>query len=269
MSPAEATGPLFVELIGATGTGKTTLATALAEYLRAEGFRVLEGHEAILGCYGLACVPGPKRRSALVHPFALAEFCRYAGTREGSRLARLAVRLIARDGGGPWVAAGLLRNVVKRIGCHQLLDRLRGRLRPCDFVVWDEGVVHAAHNLFVHADRPPRRGDIDRFCELVPRPDVLVWVTAPPAQSAAVIRERGHPRVGRSAEAARAFAEHAHATFEMLASVPRLRGLVYRVDNPAGDGDEAARVAALTAFLGARRRRPAGRALASLTPEAP
>src|SRR4051794_38158012 len=183
LSSRHENGPLVVEFIGVTGVGKSTLVAAVAEVLSAEGIQVLEAHEAILAPYRLTFARGAKVRSLLVHFLAVLPFLRYAMTRRGLELFRLGMRLIARDGGGLWIAVNLLRNFVKRIGGHLLLMRLRPRLRDCDVVLWDEGVVHAAHNLFVHTGSAPRRHEIALFARMVPKPDVLVWVTAPVAQS--------------------------------------------------------------------------------------
>jgi hypothetical protein len=244
-------GTLIVEFAGATGAGKSTLAAEVMAALADRGFRVREGHDAILASYGLAFVRRPKVRSALVHLLTFASFWRCVLTRDGFRLSRLAVRSIVRDAGSIWVGIGLLRNVSQRIGAHVLLQRLRRGMRDCDVVLCDEGIVQAAHNLFVHAGAAPRKEEIVRFAETVPRPDLLVWVAAPPAQSAEVILCRGHPRVPAVPEAARAFAERAHATFEVLSTVPALRAILHRIDNPAGPpGRECADIRARAAAIG-------------------
>jgi hypothetical protein len=68
---------------------------------------------------------------------------------------------------------------------------------------------------------------------MVPKPDLLIWVTAPTSQSAAVVLNRGHSRVPATTGAARLFAEHAQTTFEVLAGIPALKEAIYRVDNSA------------------------------------
>jgi hypothetical protein len=56
--------------------------------------------------------------------------------------------------------------------------------------------------------------------------------------------------VGATAAAARAFAEHGHAAFEMLASVPQLRERIHQVDNTDQGADAIrTRAAAIGAFL--------------------
>jgi thymidylate kinase len=273
LSETDSSKPLLVEFIGATGAGKSTLLAATAALLAERGFRVRQADEAILGRYRLTAFTGPKARSALVHALALLAFWRHAFTREGRALSRLALRAIRRDADSAWIGAGLLRNFMKRVGSHVLLERLRGPACDCDFVLCDEGVVHAAHNLFVHAGAAPREEEIALFAEVVPKPDVLIWVTAPAARSAAVIRQRGHPRVAGTPQAA-AFAEHAHRAFDLLTAAPAIQARTHRVDNAGRDRDGAeatirARAQVVGEYLQQHARRPAGGLTPRSVPVAP
>jgi hypothetical protein len=169
-------------------------------------------------------------------------------------LSRLALKSIGRGMDSLWTGVSLLRNFLKRIGCHFLLEQARDELNDCDIVLCDEGVVHAAHNLFVHTRTEPNREDIVRFGRMIPKPDMLIWVMAPPAQSAEAILRRGHSRVRGTSAAALAFAERAQTTFEVLSTVEGVQERLYRVDNSAnGNGHTDAlirdRASALGAFL--------------------
>jgi hypothetical protein len=243
-----------VEFIGVTGVGKSTLMAAVAESLSRDGVRVRDAEEMILARYGLAFPRHPKVRSALVHFLALNPFWRYFCTRNGLNLSRLALGSIARGMGSLWTGFRLLRNFLKRIGSHLLLEKVREESDVCDLVLCDEGVVHAAHNLFVHTGVTPNREEIVQFGRMVPKPDLLIWVTAPTTQSAEVILRRGHSRVHRTGAAALAFAEHAHATFEALSTVEGVREKIYQFDNSTtgsgpSDGIIRARASALGEVL--------------------
>jgi energy-coupling factor transporter ATP-binding protein EcfA2 len=259
LSSSSSSKPLVVEFIGATGVGKSTLLPAVAEFLSAQGLRVRLADEAILARWGLALPNHPGVRSAVVLLLALPPFALFLLTRKGRRLSWLALRAIVRGMGSTWIGAKLLGNFVKRIGSHFLLERVPNDRLECDLVLCDEGVVHAAHNLFVHVRCGPRESEVVQFGRLVPRPDLLVWVTAPAEQSAAVIVRRGHSRVPAGPAAALAFAEHARAAFEMLSGVEGLQEKTYRVDNTAEDGTDdgqaiRARASAIGEFLQQRLR---------------
>jgi thymidylate kinase len=244
--------PLIVEFIGVTGAGKSTLLAAVAELLSKQGMRVREAEDVILARWGLSLSGHAKSRSAIVLLMALAPFARFLCTRNGCRLSWLASRAIVRGMGNCWIGAKLFAHFVRRIGSHLLLERMRSELVDCDIVLCDEGVVHAAHNLFVHAGVVPESREVERFGAMVPRPDVLVWVTAPAERSAAVILQRGHSRVHAEPAAALEFAAHAQATFEVLSNVEELQEMIFRIDNTR-DGDRAVaiteRAVAVGAFL--------------------
>jgi hypothetical protein len=232
LSSRAANNTLVVEFIGVTGVGKSTLIAAVAQSLSAQGLRVRDAEDAILGRFGLALPRHPKARSVLTFLLSVPMFGRYCLSSEGRALFRRALGSIWRGMGSARIGTSLLRNFIKRIGAHLLLEAIRDKI-DCDLVIWDEGVVHAAHNLFVHAGTEPRREEIEAFGRMVPKPDLLVWVTAPTAQSIAVVSNRGHSRVPATPGAARAFVEHAQATFDILGSVPELRERIHRVDNSA------------------------------------
>ena len=200
--------PMLVEFIGVTGAGKSTLLAATALALTRQGVRVGAADDLILARYGLSFIRGKKLRFALVQMLTLLPFVAYLGTRDGRRLTRLAPGSIAEGMGSVRIGVSLLRNFVKRVGSHVLLERIRRERCGCDIILCDEGIVHAAHNLFVHTAVGPDMEAVVQFGRLVPKPDLLIWVTAPTAQSWSVIRQRGHARVADTPDAAQAFAEH-------------------------------------------------------------
>src|SRR5205085_12367956 len=108
----------------------------------------------------------------------------------------------------------------------------------------DEGAVHAAHNLFVHIRRAPRAEEIAAFADLVPKPDLLVWVKAPPDQSVACTLRRGHRRVAPGLPSAQAFVNHANIALTALFAVEVVRERLVVIDNSApklGDATAAIR----------------------------
>jgi thymidylate kinase len=223
--------PLIVEFIGVTGTGKSTLLAAVAAFLTARGVLVRDAESVILGRYGLASLRCARLRNVLLQLVTLAPGLRYLLARAGRPIFRLALALLTRDAGSLRIGTSLLRNVISRFGCHWLLERTRERPCPYEVILCDEGVVHAAHNLFVHTESEPHADEIARFARLVPKPDLLVWVTAPPARSIDVAMRRGHTRVPGTRAAACAFIEHGTATFELLTAAEEIRARLIQIDN--------------------------------------
>ena len=141
------------------------------------------------------------RLSAIQTEIVSGAFPRFAGVFRflGSRKARgffqLALIITLHNAANFRLAWMLLRNVVKRMGVHQALTDRHANLSNFDFILCDEGILHAAHNLFVHTTSSPNPQEILRFANLVPMPDLVIWVTAPPDQSiACILPARSCPR---------------------------------------------------------------------------
>jgi hypothetical protein len=247
---ARARQNLVVEFIGVTGVGKSTLIAAVRKALSDRGLHVADAEQAILAYHRLGFIRCPGVCSALTFLLGLPAFTGFLLTRDGRRLTHLAITCIVRGMGNLWIGANLLRNFVKRIGTHRLLESLRSELADYDLLIWDEGVVHAAHNLFVHSGTGPRDAEIEQFGRLVPKPDRLIWVTAPAAQSVQVVLNRGHSRVHATADAAQAFVEHARTTFMALSRVDGLHQRIQAVDNTALAADQDAAIHARAQEIG-------------------
>ncbi len=213
---------MLIEFIGCTGSGKSTLSTRAADLLAARGLRVRRLHT---GRPALDLVALPW---SVVFALEHRGFCAFAA------------RVLAREGDSLPARVNLLRNVAKKMGLYR---RLRGR-DGGGHVLWDEGPLHAAHNLFVHLRRPPRPEDVAEFARRVPRPDLVVYVRAPVDLIVArTLARGGHRRPGADERAVRVFTEHARQTFEALAAADGIRARLVAVDN---DTEGAAALEALS-----------------------
>ena len=243
---------IIVEFTGVTGAGKTTLAAAVMDALSEQGFLAQDAYEVVLTAHRLNFVRHRKLRSVLIDILALWPFLHYIVTEKGRQLFSLAIHVIRRDAGTFLVAANLMRNFAKRIGVHMLLRSLRHQSCECDFILCDEGILHAVHNLFVHVDTVPNSNEIASFGNIVPKPDIVIRVKAPKEQSIACILQRGHGRVGSSPTEVQVFVQHGHFAFDTLCSLKSIQDKLFTVDNSFGDVTDNAienRASAITEFL--------------------
>ena len=139
----------------------------------AQGLRVGAAEETILSHYGLAFPRHPRVCSALTLLLGLPAFGRYFLTREGARLSRLALGSISRGMGSMWTGANLVRNFVKRIGGHFLLEELRNQLRDYDVVIWDES----------HRCKNPAAARSKLAVKLNARAGFVLWLSATAGQN--------------------------------------------------------------------------------------
>jgi thymidylate kinase len=231
--PARLAKPTIVEFTGVTGAGKSTLVAEVHKLLRQQGYVVLTASEALLASYGVRGERNGKMGSILTYLGALPWFLRFAASPRGSRLCRMALRVLRRDADNLTNLTRVVRNLAKRFGIHAALHKARRALPDCDFILWDEGTLHSIHNVFVHVGAAPEPKEVARYLALLPRPDLAVCVTAPPEQSFRCTRARGHARVADDDSAAEAFITNAHTVFQMLRDLPSLQGRMLVIDNPA------------------------------------
>ena len=218
---------MIVEFIGCSGAGKTTLMRQVQRHAAAAPM-VPTAWDLVLDRPGRRRVTNPTAVNLVADATALGPFL--AGLRRNDAFVRFALRRLR--GQAPTTVAGLnyARNVVRRVGMHELARRQQGRT-----VLVDEGTVLIAYQLFVYSRVPPTEEEIERFASLVPAPDRLVHVRAPTS----VLVERAVSRPDRRRELRRADAirlhhliERADTVFTAVASAPTLRERVLEVDNP-------------------------------------
>ncbi len=202
-----------IELIGCTGAGKSTLASRLVESCSRRGIPLITSRDFVLRRSRLDWIPGRVVRNIALNLCAL---CACVGTlRKNRALYGFAARTILRSPAVLHHKLSLLRNVLKKIGIYEII--CRGSTDD-QLVLVDEGTVHVAHNLFVHAQRKADTADLSTFVGLLPLPDVVVLVE----QSESVLIDRtvarGHKRIpNRSHAAVEGFVKSANEVFHRLA----------------------------------------------------
>jgi len=206
----------LVEFTGCAGSGKTTLAENVLMQLSRRGHDV-----------NLLRVGG----GGMSDWMAARHFLSFASRERG--LSRFLLGTIVRDA-DTWIdRPKLIRNVAKKLGAyHQLV-----RGDASGIVVWDEGTVHLAQNVFVHGSRRFRPEELRRFAAEVPLPTVLVYVRAPADVIERRLERRQSRFLERSVRFGRPFVENSQRALDLLVSNPRISGRVVLVDNDSDDLD--------------------------------
>lgn len=126
----------------------------------------------------------------------------------------------------------LIRNVLKKIGVYEII-RLRGTEKQVILV--DEGILQAAHNLFVHESVDVKMEHISRFLRSVPLPDVVVYLRQPESLLIDRTMKRGHKRIpDRSPQSVVRFVKRAVAVFENLVQNPAVESRLLVVGSGQG-----------------------------------
>ena len=176
---------MIIEFIGTPGAGKTTLMNPAVACLAAQGYRAWTVVDAarplaartLLGRAIIRLAPARWHRPLLWQLF-------YAATRlERVRFLARHPRLMGRvwnfQRRRPLSAAD--RRHVRRWFNHQtgVYEFMRRRLEPADAVLFDEGFIHRVVQLFASEKEIPDPVEVRAYVDLLPRPDLLIYPTAP------------------------------------------------------------------------------------------
>jgi thymidylate kinase len=235
---------MIVELIGSSGAGKTTLAEGVREQARSERpFRLAV--ELVMDRAGRRWIANPHAMNLVADVVTLPPFLgAWSRNRE---FVGFALDRLKRHAPSRFAKLNYAVNVVRRTGMYELARR-----QGADpTILADEGTVLMAYQLFVYNAAPLDPADIERFAEIVPMPDRIVYVRAP----IDVLVDRAMGRRDRRRELATG--DHAQVerwmvrardVFDALAAVPRIRDRLLVVDN--GDPqDQRAAIERIAAFI--------------------
>jgi thymidylate kinase len=201
-----------IELIGCTGAGKSTLIRKILHVCHEQGVDIYLGDDFVLKQIGLNWIKNHLLRTLLMDLAALSA-CLLTWRRNvkfyffaARRLFCLPIALYEK--------INLLRNVLKKVGIFEII-----RFRDTDkqIIMIDEGVLQAAHNLFVHVSIELKTEDLLTFTRLVTLPDAVVYLKQPEGLLIERTMKRGHKRIpDRSYGKVVRFVKQAVATFDKL-----------------------------------------------------
>lgn len=254
---------MIVEFVGSSGAGKTTLASEVQRRLAGQA-QVATSFELAAGLVGLRRATHPTIRNLVQDLVALPYFA--GALVEHRAFVAYALRTVARRSGSPFLAANYVRSLVRKIGMYEMARRTG----PDRIILVDEGTVLSAHLLFVFTSQEPSQGEIETFAKLVPLPDLVVCVEAPPDSLVhRSLQRKDAPREMRTGDvqAMDGYLRRASELFDRLAKTERIRDRVLVVSNPtAAEGARRMLADGIAAYIlnykptgGQVATRPAGR----------
>lgn len=216
-----------IELIGCTNAGKSTLAASILRACRQQGVEISLAEDFVLKQLRLNWIKNRLLRRLLVNLIALiASLLTWKNNRQ---FYRFAAQLLFQLPIGRLEKTALFRNVLKKIGTYEII---RTYSAGQQIILVDEGVLQAAHNLFVHVSATVNSKHLSTFSELVPLPDAVVYLRQPGGLLIERIMNRGHKRIpDRSYSKVARFVEQAVTTFDKVAQHPAVEERLLIVSN--------------------------------------
>jgi hypothetical protein len=234
--------PVIIEFVGASGSGKTSLARQVARLL-GDTHNAVIASDLVLSHPHLKKIATPTARNVMADLSALIEMLRLNG--EHRTFLAYALRRLKRHRPRTLQTLNYVRSVVRRLGVDEIARR-RGRGMV---VLADEGIVLASYLLFVYGNSGFDGDDLAEFVGLAPLPDGIVHVRAPLESLVRRTFSRIDPPRelrGRDKKSVSQLLGSAVDMFEGLVATAPLRDRVLEVENLGGAARQqrlAARIA--------------------------
>jgi len=218
---------MHVELVGSTSAGKTTLARKMVNAGKKSGIKIYLSDDFLLEQMHLNWVKNDFIRRRLVEFVAFAVFLRHPAKYKEF------VTFVFREGkisSGSWLyKVNRIRNVIRKVGIFEFITQ---RSNSQQIVLADnEGLLQGVHNLFVHQNSDADEAKIARYVELIPLPDVVLFLQQDETILVSRTLKRGHARVDDSSpEKVAHFIRQAVAVFNELITVPKIQERLLVVD---------------------------------------
>jgi thymidylate kinase len=217
---------MLIEFTGCTGCGKTTFSEEVIRKLSAQGFEIIAVHpKRFFAGIIRKRIANETIQNVIMDSIAIPMFL--LSLKRHRKLFFFCAKTLIRDADSTFAAIMCLRGIIRKVGIYEFLQR-RSLLNK--IVIVDEGVVHSAHNLFVHLDSSPNPKDIVEYSLLIPVPDILVYVRCPKE----ILLKRTLCRSDQSRRIrdgkVKKFLDHAYNVFEVLISSDRIAEKTITVD---------------------------------------
>jgi len=218
---------MMIEFIGSTGSGKTTLISKV-QYKLAKTTNVTTSFDLAASFLGLRSVAHPTARNLIEEfvgfPFFIRSLKRYKDFlictyRMFSQNTKFSIHTINN-----------LRSLERKIGVYEIIKSY-GNNRV---VLVDEGPMLAAH-MFVFPSAPVIASDLAVFADLLPLPDLIVYIRAP--IDTLIKRTMRRPDPPRELDInnlalTKNHVEKAVDIFDQLVKIEKIRNRLLVVNNP-------------------------------------
>jgi thymidylate kinase len=212
---------MLVEFIGCSGAGKSTLCRRVHGCLRNLGVQVHDPISSLLGHQISNRIHSETIQNLAMEAVAIPTILSSYSS-EKQQLWSLLYSLVKNSAVSHWERLRLMRSVIRKIGTYDHVASPRNQHRH---VLVDEGTIHLAHVIFGRMKSPLDAPEFITFLELVPMPNIVIWVKAPMSMIEERLSRRGDlPLPDRTAATRTKFLHNSESIFQ--STVSHLNGRV-------------------------------------------
>lgn len=218
---------MIVEFVGSTGAGKTSLISKIHHKL-AQTTAVTTQFDFIARPLGLRSVTHPTAQNLIqevvAFPFFVGSLSRY------KKFLTHTIRTYSTNTNFSIHKINNLRSLERKIGLYEITKRYNHDR----IILVDEGPILAAH-MFVFTGSTVKASDVAAFAELLPLPDLIVYIKAPVEVLVRRALQRPDPprEMGAKDPAmTEKYVRSAMAVFDQLMEAERIKNRLLLVNNP-------------------------------------
>jgi len=225
---------MTVEFVGCSSVGKTTLHRAVYSNLSASKNRVFTPLELFIGKRLSGLIRSERVRNFLLDllslPWVLGSLWKHGN------FLKFSWKSLREHVDFHWFRLLIFRSILRKVGLFVFLQREKFQ----DYIVlMDEGPVHVAHLIFNWHTKSGVRNDTDivtseeiaQFLELVPKPEMIVHVTAPlPVIIQRTLHRKDPPIRGGSEEVLKSYVTQAFNMFRVLCASTMFGDRLFEVE---------------------------------------
>jgi len=164
---------MYIELIGVTGSGKSTFLNRLENILDQNDINVYSSYDYFLRKFGIK-ISQPLIRTLTIDIFAFFWF--FYSLVFDFRIYKYVCRILIKYDSSIFFKINGFRNFVKKYMLHKYV--IDSGIKPKTLIVADEGIIQQIHSLFVHPNSLINFAEIDRYVAFFELPDRLFYFEA-------------------------------------------------------------------------------------------
>lgn len=229
---------MIIEFIGCTGVGKTTLISEVQTRL-SKTTHVTTSFDLVAAPLGLNNVSSRMMRNFIQEIAVLPVFIRTL--RRNKAVIAYVVSMLRRHANISIFTINNLRGIERQIGVYEKIKKYENN----SIILVDEGTVHLAHKIFVFNDRVYTPDEITWFANLIPVPDLIVYLRAPVENIIQRTLNRSDPprEIRKNRHLTEEYINRAVAIFEQIILAENIKGRLLVVENPNANIKELKTVA--------------------------